>query len=115
VREQPAGPVTAHVIARAEDIPELFLLKLLRPLALAGLVRSRQGPGGGYALARDPEDVTLLEVVETVEGPLSGVAQPVGKEGAALDRRLQAVCDAVTAVVRGRLAAVTLAELAKGK
>jgi hypothetical protein len=57
---------------------------------------------------------TLLEVVEAVGGPLRGVARPVGKEGAALGRRLQAVCQAVAAVVRERLAAVTLAELAKG-
>jgi Rrf2 family protein len=67
-REKPDGPVTAHVIAGAEGIPELFLLKLLNPLAQAGLVRSRKGPGGGYALARDPKDVTLLEVVEAVGG-----------------------------------------------
>jgi Rrf2 family protein len=114
-REQPAGPVTAHVIAGAEGIPEMFLLKLLTPLAHAGLVRSRKGPGGGYALARDPKDVALLEIVEAVEGPLRGVAPSVGKEGADLDRRLQAVCDAVAAVVRERLAAVTLEELAKGR
>jgi Rrf2 family protein len=111
-REKPAGSVTAHVIAGAEGIPELFLLKLLTPLAQAGLVCSRKGPGGGYALAHKPKDITLLQIVEAVEGPLHGVAPPLGKEGAAIDKRLRAVCDAVAAHVRERLTAVTLAELA---
>jgi Rrf2 family protein len=112
-REQPAGPVTAHVIAVAEGIPEKFLLKLLTPLAHAGLVLSRRGPGGGYALARDPKGVTLLEIIDAVDGLLRGVVRPVGKEGAALDKRLQAVCNAAAALVRERLKQVTLAELAR--
>jgi Rrf2 family protein len=111
-RERPGGHVAAQAIARDESIPEPFLLKLLRPLVRAGLVRSRRGPGGGYALARDPKDITLLEVVEAVDGPLRAVVKPVGKEGAAVDKRLQAICDAVAAQVRERLATVTLAGLA---
>jgi Rrf2 family protein len=114
-REKPEGPVAAHAIASAEGIPEKFLLKLLLPLVGAGLVRSRKGPGGGYVLGRKPKDVTLLEIVEAVDGPLRALAEPVGKEGAALDKRLQSVCDAIAAQVRERLAAVTLAELAKGR
>jgi Rrf2 family protein len=114
-REKPDGPVVSGTIARAEGIPELFLLKLLRPLVHAGLVRSRKGPGGGYSLARKPKDITLLEIVEAVDGPLRGVAGAVGKEGARVDKQLQAVCDATASLVRERLATVTLAELAKGR
>ena len=64
-----------------------------------------------------PKGITLLEVVEAVDGPLGGDLQPVGdsKDGATLDRRLQAVCDGAVSLVRERLAGVTLAELAKGK
>jgi Rrf2 family protein len=112
-REKPAASVASHEVARAKGLPERFLLKVLKPLVDSGVLRSLKGPHGGYRLARAPKDVTLLEVVEAVEGPLRGLAEPVGKEGAALNKRLQVVCDEVAALVRERLAAVTLAELAK--
>jgi Rrf2 family protein len=114
-REKPDAPVPSHEIAREKGLPERFLPKVLKPLVDSGVLRSLKGPNGGYALARDPRDVTLLEVVEAVDGPLCGLADPVGKEGGALDKRLQAVCDKAAALVRERLAAVTLAELAQGR
>jgi Rrf2 family protein len=114
-RERPGRLVPAYEVAREEGLPERFLLKALRPLARAGILRSNRGPSGGYALARDPKDVTLLEVVEAVDGPLRGDAGTAGKEGAALGRRLQDVCDGAAARVRERLKKVTLAELAKGR
>jgi Rrf2 family protein len=115
VREKPDAPVASHDLARAEDIPEKFVLKILKTLVNARILRSVNGPHGGYSLAKAPKDVTLLDVVEAVEGPLRADAGTVGKEGAALDKRLQAVCDEALAVVRERLAKVTLAELARGK
>ena len=65
-------------------------------------------------LAREKPDkpVPSHEVARELDLP---EAPPVSKEGASLDKRLQAVCDEVLAVVRERLAKVTLAELAKGK
>ena len=115
VREKPTDPVPSHTIARTEGIPESFLARVLHPLAAAGIVHSVKGPNGGYRLARPPKDVTLLEIVEAVEGPLLADAGKEGKEGAALDKRLQAVCDEALAVVRERLEQVTLAELTRGK
>jgi Rrf2 family protein len=112
-RENADVPVASGAIARAGGIPDLFLLKVLLRLVQARLVRSRRGPGGGYTLARDPKDITLLEIVEAVEGPLRGMADPVSREGAALDKRLQSVCAAAASQVRELLATVTLAELAK--
>jgi Rrf2 family protein len=108
--------VPAYEVAREEGLPERFLLKTLKPLVGAGVLRSASGTHGGYALARDPKDVTVLEVVEAIDGPLRGDHLPVGGgEGAALDRQLQDVCERVAALVRQRLAKVTLAELAKGR
>jgi Rrf2 family protein len=114
-RTKPDAPVASHEVAREEGIPERMLMKVLKPLVGAGVLRSQKGPHGGYRLARTPKQVTLLEVVEAVDGPLRALAEPVGKEGAALDRRLQAVCDEALALVRERLAKVTLADLARGK
>src|SRR5262249_21797603 len=105
-------PVASHDVAAAEGIPERFLLKCLRPLVVAGLVRSVKGPFGGYRLARPAREITLLEVVEASEGPLRGLAPEVG--GGALDRRLQAVCERVAGGVRERLGRVTVKDLAGG-
>ena len=116
-RAKPDGPVASHVIAAAAGLPERYLLKVLKPLVDAGVLRSLKGPNGGYRLARPPKGLTLLEVVEAADGPVRGDAPPVGagKAGAAFDGRLQGVCDGAATLVRERLAGVTLAELARGK
>jgi Rrf2 family protein len=110
-REGAGRPVPSHVAARAQGSPARFLLKVLKPLVDSGVLRSLRGPDGGYRLARPAKDITLLEIVEAVDGPVRGDAPPVGR----LDRRLQAACDEAAALVRQRLARVTLAELAKAK
>jgi Rrf2 family protein len=115
-REKADGLITAHKVARSEGVPTSLLRKALKPLVDAGVLRSATGSNGGYSLARPAKDITLLEVIEAVAGPLPALAEPVvGAEGKALGQRLQAVCDEVLAVVRVRLEKVTLAELAKGK
>src|SRR5262245_6772125 len=105
-------PVASYDVAAAEGIPERFLLKCLRPLVVAGLVRSVKGPHGGYRLARPAREITLLEVVEAGQGPVRGLAPDVGVE--ALDHRLQAVCERVAGVVREGLGRVTVKNLAGG-
>ena len=58
-------------IARQMDVPEDFLAKILKTLVDQGLVRSTRGPHGGYALARSAADVSFLDVIEAVEGPVA--------------------------------------------
>jgi Rrf2 family protein len=116
--QQPGGrPVVSHVVAEARGIPRLQVLKALEPLVGARILRSAKGPHGGYRLAKPARQIILLEIVEAVDGPIRGEAPPVGQgeAAAALDRRLQQVCDEAAALVRGRLAKVTLAELARAK
>ena len=62
--------VQIEEVAREWDIPETFLRKIIPRLAGAGLVLSQRGAGGGIALARRPEDATMLDVIEAVEGPM---------------------------------------------
>lgn len=61
----------AVAIGEAMDIPKGFLHQVLQELQRAGLVSSRSGPNGGYALAREPERITIREIVEAMEGALS--------------------------------------------
>ncbi|MGD2064258.1 MAG: Rrf2 family transcriptional regulator [Nitrospirota bacterium] len=68
---QPQGEVIlVSEIAQAMHVPESFLAKIFQSLAKAGLVRSHRGYGGGYSLNRPPVAITLLEVIECVEGPI---------------------------------------------
>ena len=57
-------------IASTMDIPTGFLHQVLQELQRARIVSSRSGPAGGYRLAGPPEDITILEIVETLEGPI---------------------------------------------
>lgn len=59
-------------IAEALQVSSAHLCKVLRSLSRAGILKSTRGPFGGFVLERDPADVTLLEVYESVEGPLAG-------------------------------------------
>ena len=62
--------VAVSALAEREDVPEKFLRKIMQGLQRAGLVESRQGSLGGYRLAVPAYQVTLLGVMETVQGPL---------------------------------------------
>lgn len=62
----------AHIeeLARVEAVPANYLVQILSELRNGGLITSRRGKQGGYALARDPEKITLLDIVEVIEGEL---------------------------------------------
>ncbi len=64
------GRVPTGVIAEAENIPQPFLTKVISQLSTAGLVITSRGMGGGVMLARSPEEITLLDVIEAVDGPI---------------------------------------------
>jgi Rrf2 family cysteine metabolism transcriptional repressor len=97
-----AGPVPIGEIARRREIPVQFLEGLFATLRRAGILQSQRGVKGGYSFARRPEEVTVLEVVEALEGPLGGEAEPAGPIWV----------DAVEAV-RRQLGAITIAEAAR--
>ncbi|MGO9305207.1 MAG: RrF2 family transcriptional regulator [Candidatus Korobacteraceae bacterium] len=64
------GTASAKDIAEAYRIPLPLLSKVLQKLAKAGLLLSEQGTNGGYRLARDPHDISALEVIRTLDGPI---------------------------------------------
>ena len=106
-------PVASHIIARAQGIPERFLLKVLKPLVSARVLHSIKGPHGGYRLAQSASDLTMLEVVEAVDGPIRGQAPQAHVAGdGQLDRRLEAICDQSSDQIRKHFQKVRISELA---
>jgi Rrf2 family protein len=84
-------------IAEAQKIPSSFMAKILRSLVRARLLTSSRGVNGGFALARPAAEITLLDIVEAIEGPLSMagcVPDPRGCEWA---------CDCPAAPVWGQV------------
>ena len=63
-------PVPCSKLASEGHMPERFLLQILRNLVTHGILRSTRGVEGGYALTRPPEQISLLEVIEAIEGPI---------------------------------------------
>ena len=89
-------PVPIGELARRREIPVQFLEQLFATLRRAGILRSQRGVKGGYSFARSPREITVLEVVELLDGPL-------GRDAAGV------FSDAATAA-RDVLAAVTIAD-----
>ncbi|TLN16147.1 Rrf2 family transcriptional regulator [bacterium] len=67
----PAPVITKTEICRDEEITPAFLAKIIQPLIKKGLVVSKRGVAGGFALAKPPSQITLLDVMHAVEEPLS--------------------------------------------
>jgi Rrf2 family protein len=110
-------PIASHHIAQARHIPERFLLKVLKPLVSARVLHSVKGPNGGYRLARSPNHITLLEILEAVDGPIRGQA-PFGNEkgnGSNLDHKLENICKQVSDQTRRQLERVRVSDLLTGK
>ena len=70
-RRKAEGYIPVEVIAGAQDIPPQFLEQILLSLKRARYVKSSKGRGGGYSLARPPEQVTLAEVIRSIDGALA--------------------------------------------
>lgn len=64
------GPTSVRDIAERTGLPQPYLEQILLALKGAGLVRSKRGVGGGYVLARPPEEMTLAQIVSAVDGPI---------------------------------------------
>jgi len=84
------GPVPIAELARRREIPVQFLEQLFANLRRAGILRSQRGVGGGYSFARPAADVSVLEVVELLDGPVGQGADGVFAEAAEAARTVLA-------------------------
>ena len=68
--EHDGGPMSARQIAQTYGLPPALLTNALKDLLKADIVCSRRGAGGGYLLCHDPERISLLRIIEALEGPV---------------------------------------------
>ncbi len=104
-------PIPCNRIAARGRIPERFLLQVLRSLVNAGILRSTRGIGGGYALDRDPEDISLLDIIEAVHETVDAQLPLTKHVPKALQRRIKSALADVTAVTRQQCEAIKIAQL----
>jgi len=105
------GPVTLSTICRRRQLPKQYLTKIFGSLARAGLVTPVRGKKGGYMLGRPPGQITVLEVIEAVEGPIVlNYCQHNPPKCEQTDCRLRSVWSELQVTVREKLGAVTLAD-----
>ncbi|MHB1038201.1 MAG: RrF2 family transcriptional regulator [Pirellulales bacterium] len=107
----PGTPVPCSRLAADGQMPERFLLQILRNLVTHGILQSTRGVDGGYTLDRSPEDISLLELIEAIDGPLKPslpVSDGLPPESV---ERLHEALRAVTANACRELDAVKLAYL----
>ncbi|MBA2516921.1 MAG: Rrf2 family transcriptional regulator [Solirubrobacterales bacterium] len=99
------APVPIGELARRREIPVQFLEQLFAVLRRAGVLRSQRGVKGGYAFARDPSAITVLEIVELLDGPVGSGAEGVFSEAAAAARAVLAGATITDVVERENRAA----------
>jgi Rrf2 family protein len=97
------GPRSVRDIAERTGLPQPYLEQILLALKGAGLVRSKRGVGGGYELARDPEEITLAQIVAAVDGPIQAGDFGAPHTDGACDHEGQCVLLAIWADVGGRM------------
>src|SRR5438552_629185 len=109
-------PAVVFWKAAAQGIPPRFLENILSGLRNAGLLQTRRGAEGGYALTRAPSEISVAEVLRAVEGPLAAVqgSRPEGLQYRGAAARLPEVWVALRANLRAVLEGVSLADLAAG-
>ena len=84
------GPVPIGELARKRDIPVQFLEQLFAVLRRAGILKSQRGVKGGYSFARDPSEVSVIEIVELLDGPVGAGSEGLFADAAEAARQVLA-------------------------
>jgi Rrf2 family transcriptional regulator, cysteine metabolism repressor len=97
-----SAPVPIGELARRRDIPVQFLEQLFAVLRRAGVLRSQRGVKGGYSFAREPSEITVLELVELLDGPIGADAKGIFSEAAGAARDVLAKTTLADVIERER-------------
>ena len=108
------GPVLAILISKQYDIPIAYLYKILQQLVKANILRSKKGPRGGSTLVRPAKEITILEIIEAIEGPMLRHLQLVEQtNNEPFILKMEKVCQSSTEKVKELYGKVKLSEIIK--
>lgn len=111
-QSESTAPVPCSKLATEGEMPERFLLQILRVLVTHGILKSTRGVDGGYALTKPAEQISLLEVIEAIDGPLGGEnSSALGEVSDVVQDKLQTALKQVTKAARKQLEAIKLSQL----
>jgi len=105
-------PIQGRDIAEACGIPAGHLLKILQQLVRAQILSSERGPAGGFVLRKPAGEITLLEIVEAIEGPINGdlLLRNVARAKEPAREQLEKTCRDVAGYARSLLGGTTIAD-----
>jgi len=107
------GPVPCSRLAADGKMPERFLLQILRNLVTHGILQSTRGVDGGYALVRPADELSLLEVIEAIEGPYDSALETGEGLTESSQRKLSEALGQITHTTRRQLESIKLSQLVK--
>jgi len=115
-RHEPGSTCNARELSEATGLPFPAVGKVLKTLAQAGLLVSHRGAKGGYTLARPPGAISVVEIIEALEGPIALMACSAGPGhcGQESTCSVRDPWQTIHGAIRGALAGVTLGGLARG-
>ncbi|MFZ1990830.1 MAG: Rrf2 family transcriptional regulator [Alphaproteobacteria bacterium] len=103
------GPVTLETICSQRDLPRQYLVKIFSLLTKAGIITPVRGKRGGYLLAHDPASITLLEIIEAIEGPVAlNFCQRTPPQCDRLNCAIRPIWSELQKNIRSRLGSMTL-------
>ena len=124
--DEARGPVLIADLAGREKIPHKFLETILLELKNAGVLNSKKGKGGGYSLARPPEQITMGQVIRVIDGPLAPIPcaserafvrceECVDETTCGTRQVMTKVRDAIAAILDGTTLADVQAQIARAR
>jgi len=105
------APTPCSRLAAEGEMPERFLLQILRNLVRHGILESTRGVDGGYRLVRNADSISLLEIIEAIDGPLKPGLAPRRGLPEDVEQNLIRSLESVTALCRRELEAIKISSL----
>ena len=106
--------VLASTVSKEYNIPTEYLLKILQQLVRANILRSKRGPRGGFSMAKPTNEISMLEIIEAISGPLSGHLELSEQaKGAPFSFKMEDVCRQASAKCTGTLQNTKLSQMLK--
>ena len=114
-QHQKEGIILSQDISKKYNIPLEYLLKILQQLVRANVLRSKRGPRGGFSLARPVKKITLLQIIEAVDGPMvSNLDLAEHARGEKFSVRIEQTYEKAIAQARAVFEKAKLSELTEG-